>query len=82
LVRRGKNILTSLNMMRLNSLQLHATTTMAMQINYWNLLNSHWEPREFSCTIEFSPLTVLVLVIDPWTFTLTVRLQVAEEVFL
>ncbi|KAF8622462.1 hypothetical protein AX15_006983 [Amanita polypyramis BW_CC] len=24
--------------------ELHATTTVASHINYWNLLNSHWEP--------------------------------------
>lgn len=24
--------------------ELHATATMAMQITYWNLANSHWEP--------------------------------------
>jgi len=27
--------------------QLHATTTLATQISYWNLTNSHWEPCMF-----------------------------------
>ncbi|XP_006454344.1 hypothetical protein AGABI2DRAFT_114096 [Agaricus bisporus var. bisporus H97] len=26
------------------SAELHATVTMALQINFWNLMNSHWEP--------------------------------------
>jgi vacuolar protein sorting-associated protein 13A/C len=36
---------------RLKSLQLHATTTMATQLSYWNLTNSHWEPCKF---VKFS----------------------------
>lgn len=38
------------------SADLRATATLATQISYWNLSNSHWEP-----------------LIDPWTFTLSVR---------
>jgi len=28
------------------AIQLDASTTMTMSINYWNLTNSHWEPRK------------------------------------
>ncbi|KAF4605212.1 hypothetical protein EYR40_003995 [Pleurotus pulmonarius] len=42
--------------------QLQATTTIAAQINYWNMANSHWEP-----------------LIDPWSFTLSVRRSVPSE---
>jgi vacuolar protein sorting-associated protein 13A/C len=30
----------------LTTAQLQATTTLAAQISYWNLTNSHWEPRK------------------------------------
>lgn len=40
-------------------LQLHAAVTMALQITFWNLMNSHWEPRKlhiqhFNCHADFT----------------------------
>jgi hypothetical protein len=38
------------------SKKLHATTTMATSITYWNLSNSHWEPRAYRllCLTDYS----------------------------
>jgi vacuolar protein sorting-associated protein 13A/C len=32
----------------LSAIQFQASTTMAASISYWNIFNSHWEPRKVS----------------------------------
>lgn len=52
--------------------QLQATSTMVVHISYWNISNSHWEPRKYFGMAIGDLLIVLHPVIDPWTFTTSV----------
>lgn len=51
--------------------QLSAVTTLATQISYWNLTNSHWEPRKGTLTAYIANAHLFILVIDPWTFSVS-----------
>ncbi|KAH6917385.1 vacuolar protein sorting-associated protein vps13 [Coprinopsis sp. MPI-PUGE-AT-0042] len=52
---------------------LHATTTLATQITYWNLTNSHWEPL-------IEPWTVTILVSkESTTGSLNIGLKATEK---
>jgi hypothetical protein len=55
--------------------KLRVETTVSTAINYWNLTNSHWEPRMYFLTSRIIPLKQLYPVIDPWTFTASVGLN-------